>query len=476
MLFTEAIFAFFLFITFLFFWLSKKSLNAQLILLLAASYIFYAWWKVPFLSLIIFSSLLDFFLGKAIYRTDIKKRRKLYLYLSLAGNLGLLGYFKYAGFFIESVASVLSGIGLDAHLPTLHIVLPVGISFYTFQSLSYTLDIYYRRIKPTSSLLKFLFFVAAFPQLVAGPIVRASEFLPQLNSNLFKKCNDEGLFYIFYGLVKKLLIADFLGYLFVDAMFAAPQDYTSVELLFGLCCYAFQIFFDFSAYSDIAIGLGKLFGLELPVNFLYPYTAKNLTEFWRKWHITLSTWVRDYLYMPTVMKRIKWGNWATLYAVMISYFLIGLWHGANWNFIIFGLLHGVVICYEAFTKKRRTAISKRMPSFVHQNLGILLTFSFWCFTLIFFRAGTLGNSMDYLNGIGQFSMGFSHFSFSIGALMLFIAVFVHYFCEPNLKRISKVFTDFHWTVRAVIFYGFFVLLSYLGEQGLSHEAFIYFQF
>ena len=468
MSFTELIFAPFAIVTYLVFFLLRKHPAAQIILLLLASYIFYGWWKVTFLWLILFSSALDFFIGQAIAATADRSRKKLYLAVSLIGNLGLLGYFKYANFFIQSANDMLAAVGLSPDWPVLNIVLPVGISFYTFQSLSYSLDIYYGRIEPEKSFPRFFFFVAAFPQLVAGPIVRAREFLPQLRENLFVRSDDSGLFYVLYGLFKKIMIADLLGFYLVDSVFATPQEHSSAALLLGLYAYAFQIFLDFSAYSDIAIGLGRIFGLTLPVNFRSPYLAQSPTEFWHRWHITLSTWLRDYLYIPLGGNRV--GPLRHAANLMIVMLLGGLWHGANWTFVIWGLLHGMYLVAHKIMP------AQRAPGMARGILNRLFFFHLICLTWIFFRAQDFAAAGAYLRGLAAMDWSVSGIPVLSVGLLLSVAWLFHDLVEPRLEMIARRFQALPWWVKGVTFYAFFVGVSMLNQKGAAHQAFIYFQF
>jgi len=469
MSFTEIIFAPFLFITFFTFFLFRHHARAQIWVLLIASYIFYGWWNITFLWLIVISSLLDFAMGYLIFSATTPGKRKFYLTLSLTGNLGLLGYFKYANFFIASLGAGLKSVGLDPHWPVLDIVLPVGISFYTFQTMSYSLDIYRGQIKPEKSLLNFLFFVAAFPQLVAGPIVRAKEFLPQLHDNLFKRSDDSGLFYILYGLAKKILLADMLGYYIVDPVFQSPERYSSLELVLGTYAYAFQIFFDFSAYSDIAIGLGRIFGLTFPVNFRSPYLAGNPTEFWRRWHITLSTWLRDYLYIPLGGNRV--GRYRHIFNLMMVMLLGGLWHGANWTFVIWGGLHGLyLVLYKIFGHESKDTQKK------YNVAASLIFFQLVCFAWIFFRSGNLQTAGQFISGIAHFTLLSGNLPLWTVVGFLAVAVFIHHAVEPKIDDLGKLFTNIHWAPRALVIFSFFVLLSVIGQKGIAQQAFIYFQF
>ncbi len=466
MLFTEIIFIPFLIGTFVLFGCCRRSRFLQLVLLLIASYIFYGWWRVELLFLIVFSSCLDFFVGRAMGRSDDPKHRRQLLAMSLIGNLGLLAYFKYMNFFLESLSSALSGLGLSGSLPTLNIILPVGISFYTFQSLSYTIDIYQRKIQPTDSLLEFLVFVASFPQLVAGPIVRAREFLPQLRDNLCEKCDESGLFYILYGLAKKLFVADILGSTVVDPVFADPASFTAADLSLALYGYAFQIFFDFSAYSDIAIGLGKIFGLQLPVNFRSPYLARNPSEFWQRWHITLSTWFRDYLYIP--LGGNQFGTAKTLRNLFIVMLLAGLWHGANWTFVIWGGVHGLLLVVYRISE----GLHRRIPGFFQTAIFFVIV----CLTWVLFRSANLSLAMEYYQGIWS-----GDWRLTITNMRWLIAIvggtwWLHTGVEPRIEKLAKGFTHWHWSARGGIVYVFCALIALLSELNLTHQAFIYFQF
>lgn len=468
MSFTELIFAPFAMLTYLGFFCLRKFPAAQIILLLLASYVFYGWWKVTFLWLILFSSALDFVLGQCIAAADDRRQKKLCLSLSLLGNLGLLGYFKYANFFVQSVDQGLAALGMSPGWPVLNIVLPVGISFYTFQSLSYSLDIYYGRIEPEKSFTRFFFFVAAFPQLVAGPIVRAREFLPQLRGNLFARSDDSGLFYILYGLFKKIMIADLLGFYLVDSVFAAPQEQSSAALLLGLYAYAFQIFFDFSAYSDIAIGLGRIFGLTLPVNFRSPYMAQSATEFWHRWHITLSTWLRDYLYIPLGGNRV--GPVRHAVNLMVVMLLGGLWHGANWTFVIWGLLHGIYLVVHKIMQGRPEVGRLR------RGMNRLLFFHLICLTWIFFRSPDFTAAGAYLRGLAAMNWSVSGLPLVPVGVLLGVAWLFHDVVEPRLERVARWFQAVPWWGQGIVLYAFLVAVSMLNQKGIAHQAFIYFQF
>ncbi len=319
------------------------SLHLRKLLLLLASIYFYAYWDYRFLGLLLASTLLDFFVGLRLSRTDVPLQRNAWLALSLAGNLGTLGFFKYYNFFIESAEVIWSAWGW--HVGTLQLILPIGISFYTFQTLSYSIDVYRRQLQATDSLLDFALYVMFFPQLVAGPIVRAINFLPQLRwGPTFRSENVySGLTQILRGYVKKVLIADHLATM-VDPVFAAPHIFSSLTIGLAILAYAGQIYGDFSGYSDIAIGSARLLGLELPENFSHPYLASSMSDFWRRWHMTLSTWLRDYVYIPLGGNRLS--EFKTYRNLFITMLLGGLWHGAAWTFVLWGAWHGMTLALE----------------------------------------------------------------------------------------------------------------------------------
>ncbi|UCD62099.1 MAG: MBOAT family protein, partial [Flavobacteriaceae bacterium] len=342
MLFNSLDFAIFFPVVFVFYWIVAKNKTARNVFLLAASYFFYGWWDWRFLFLIVISSLVDYVVGHQLSQTSIYKRRKLLLGLSLLVNLGFLCYFKYTNFFIETFVDSFRLFGKNIEVSTLNIILPVGISFYTFQTLSYTIDVYRNQLKPTKDILSFFAFVAFFPQLVAGPIERASHLLPQFyktyrfNYELVKS----GLLLMAFGLFKKMVIADRVAIL-VNQVYNNPSEYHGYETILATVFFAFQIYCDFSGYSDIAIGIGRTMGFDLMKNFDSPYFSKSITEFWRRWHISLSTWFRDYVYIPLGGNRK--GEARTYFNLFAVFLISGLWHGAAMTFLIWGAIHGLII-------------------------------------------------------------------------------------------------------------------------------------
>ncbi len=474
MVFNSFEFALFFPVVFLLYWFHfQKSLRAQNLFLLAASYFFYGWWDWRFLSLIVFSSLVDFLLGLKIHQTEDERVRRLLVAVSLTTNLGLLAVFKYFNFFVGSFVEMFELMGVHLQSRTLHIILPVGISFYTFQTLSYTIDIYRRNLEPTRDPIAFFAFVSFFPQLVAGPIERAKDLLPQfLRPREFSHALAvDGLRQILWGLFKKVVIADNVG-LLVNEIFADSAGLSGVELWWGAVLFAVQIYGDFSGYSDVAIGTAKLLGFRLTLNFDYPYFSKNITEFWRRWHISLSTWFRDYLFTPLAL---QWRNWETrgvVLALLLTFGLIGLWHGANWNFVIFGLLHGLILAYEMLSKKRRKRWRKRLSTALYDGLSMGVTFLVWCWTLVFFRAPDLKQAATYVAGMGNFSMPRNFHLFAPQVLFLVGVLFATDFLFQGKEHPFDL--DFlprpaRWGVYLVM--GFSVL-NYLHYK----QEFIYFQF
>jgi D-alanyl-lipoteichoic acid acyltransferase DltB (MBOAT superfamily) len=342
MLFNSVEFLIFLITVFVLYWfVFKKNLKAQNFLVLVASYLFYGWWDYRFLSLIFLSTIIDYIVGLKVFQALSQREKKIWMWLSVVFNLGMLGFFKYYNFFADSFAEALGSIGYTVDVLTLNIILPVGISFYTFQTMSYTLDIYKGKLEPTKDFIAFGAFVSFFPQLVAGPIERASNLLPQMhNKRAFKfEQGVEGIRLIIWGLFKKIVVADSLA-IPVNEIFLNYQQCSSIALIIGAVFFAFQIYGDFSGYSDIARGVAKLFGFELMVNFNFPYFSRNIGEFWRKWHISLSTWFKDYVYIPLGGSKV--GKLKAIRNILIIFLVSGFWHGANWTFIVWGAIHGVL--------------------------------------------------------------------------------------------------------------------------------------
>ncbi len=404
MTFTTLSFVLLLVLTFSSYWGIRKR-SPQNLLVLIVSYFFYGWWDYRFCFLLFASSLVDYFVGLRLASTDKSQIRKALLMLSLCSNLGLLGFFKYWNFFTESFASVLTTVGLQPNVFTLEVILPVGISFYTFQTLSYTIDIYRRQLQPTRNFIDYLAYVSFFPQLVAGPIERATHLLPQFeNPRTFSYSQSvDGCQQILWGFAKKMLVADNLAPI-VDAAYGNPADFPGPQLAFATVAFAFQIYCDFSAYSDIAIGTAKLFGFELMRNFAYPYFSQSMAEFWRRWHISLSTWLRDYVYIPLGGSRVD-TSFRRAANVMITFLVSGLWHGASWNFVFWGGIHGGVVLSERLWNRQTSLRVKDIPGGATWLprplvvLRILATFTFVCIAWIFLRAKDFQDSFLILQRI-----------------------------------------------------------------------------
>jgi len=400
MLFNSIDFAIFFPIVFVLYWLVAKNLTLRNALILGSSYFFYGWWDVKFLLLIILSSFVDFIVGKSIGKQT--NRKKNLLFASLFVNLGLLFYFKYTNFLIQSFVDSFTFFGGKIEVSTLNIILPVGISFYTFQTLSYTIDIYRNKLKPTKNWLAFFSFVAFFPQLVAGPIERASHLLPQFYKTYKFNYNQvkSGLLLVAFGLFKKMIIADRAAIL-VNQVYNNSTDYNGVETIIATILFAFQIYCDFSGYSDIAIGISRTLGFDLMKNFDSPYFSKSITEFWRRWHISLSTWFRDYVYIP--LGGSKKGKNRTYVNLFIVFIVSGLWHGAAITFLIWGVIHGFIIVLEKATKNLRVNIYSKLGliknSISYKILFSLITFTIVSFAWIFFRANNFKDAMHIVNGL-----------------------------------------------------------------------------
>lgn len=473
MLFNSWEFVVFFSIVFTLYWLFNKNLKLQNVLLLLSSYVFYGWWDWRFLFLLFLNSLVNFVLGKYIFSTTDEKRKKKILYAALVFNLGLLGFFKYFNFFIDSFISLSNGVGIKTSEFTLNIILPVGISFYTFQALSYIIDIYRGNIKPVTDPVSFFTFKAFFPQLVAGPIERASNLLQQID--IPRKFNvawfKAGVFQVAVGFFRKVVIADSLA-VYVDRIYGAPEIYDSNTLILATVLYAFQIYFDFSGYSDIAIGTAKMMGFRFEQNFNLPYFSKSLTEFWRKWHMSLSFWLRDYLYISLGGNRK--GKLITYRNLMLTMLLGGLWHGSSWNFVIWGAIHGVFLAAEKWMMSFNFSLFKNK---IFNALGYLYTFAVVCFAWIFFRAQSFDTAQTVISKI--FNYRFT--SVYIGDINIFINMLVMLIIGLMIDftlRVRNVHLETaaaNWsTIKLAAVTSIFIILLCLFFS--SSNNFIYFQF
>ncbi|WP_316368490.1 MBOAT family O-acyltransferase [Candidatus Thiodiazotropha sp. CDECU1] len=470
MLFNSYIFWAFFATVILIYW--RLGHRGQNFLLLVASYVFYGYWDWRFLSLIAFSTIVDFIVAQNLVKETRQPIRQRWLLLSLCSNLGLLGFFKYFGFFSKEFAVLLESLGFYVSMPTLNIILPVGISFYTFQTLAYTIDVYRGKTKPTSNLLDFSVYVSFFPQLVAGPIERSKDLLPQIvNRRTFTKGDfSEGLYHILIGMFKKVVIADNMAPI-VNQVFATPvSDLNGTEILIGVYAFAFQIYGDFSGYSSIAQGIAKWLGINLSWNFRMPYFARTPSEFWRRWHITLSSWLRDYLYIPLGGNRH--GVFNTFKNLVLTMFLGGLWHGANWTFAVWGLAHGfILVVYHALedaTKKLH------IPGIAGKVIAAIIFFHLVCITWLLFRAENLSQAVSMFGQLFH-SFSMTEFSlYSLGMLVFFVLPII--ILELIIERSGDMLyvLKTHWLVQAVI-YSYFIFMLIIFPP-LTPQVFIYFQF
>ena len=468
---------FFIGVFFLYWFVFNKKLKIQNLFLVFCSYFFYACWDWRFLFLLIFSTFLDYFSGIQIARVSKKTQKKFWLILSVGLNLGFLGFFKYYNFFVESFAELLQAIGFTPHLTTLNIILPVGISFYTFHGLSYVFDIYYDRIKPTYNWVDYTLFVSFFPLLVAGPIERATHLLPQVQKERvfnYQKTVD-GLKQILWGLIKKMVIADNCAEQ-VNVIFANHETMSGSTLAMGAILFAFQIYGDFSGYTDIALGTARLLGFELLKNFNYPYFSRSIAEFWRRWHISLTTWFRDYLYIPLGGSRK--GMAKTIRNTFVIFLVSGFWHGANWTFLIWGGLNALFIMPSIVLKTNRhnldvVAQGRILPSF-KEFAQLLITFLLASFAWIFFRAESVSIAFAYVSEIFSPSF-FTVPDIVTGKIIFLIALFliVEWSGRSDNYAIEKIGStwcrSFRWT-----FYYIIIIVWMLFYA--TNEQFIYFQF
>ncbi|MDJ0766172.1 MAG: MBOAT family protein [Myxococcota bacterium] len=452
-------------------WLFKNRQQVRIFSLLVASYIFYAAWHPAYLVLIFFSSSLDFAIGRQLHTTQHPAYRRALLALSVATNLGILCTFKYFNFFVGEITALLGTVGIPVSTPYLDVLLPVGISFYTFQTMSYVIDVYRCRLTPTKRYFSYLLFVSFFPQLVAGPIVRARVLLPELSSRptLSPEAGSRALYRIGMGLVKKIAIADFLGAHIVDPVFSNPEMYTSIETLAAIYAYAFQIYTDFSAYSDIAIGSAMLLGVRIPENFRAPYRSGNLREFWQRWHISLSTWLRDYLYIPLGgSRRSRHRVYANL---MITMVLGGLWHGAASTFLAWGTLHGVAL---AITRAiQRPGPVRDHPNPVRRILAVACTFHFVCGAWVVFRSDSLATAVQIFQAVFSFTSGMANLSFPIIAVIL-VAALSHWIPDTWIKASQRLFHAAPAPVQAAALIAAILVITQIAQSDVA--PFIYFQF
>lgn len=473
MLFNTVDFAVFFPVVLLLYWtVAKSRVRVQNLFLVVVSYIFYSFWDWRFLSLIFASSLLDFYVGKRMNATASRSGRKGLLLISLLFNLGLLFVFKYFNFFVDTFVEAFSLFGMEFKYASWSILLPVGISFYTFQTLSYTIDIYRDRIRPTNDIIAFFAFVSFFPQLVAGPIERASNLLSQFEKprGYHYRSQVDGLRLILSGLFKKMVIADNCA-LYVNSIFENYQDASGSTLFFGAVFFAFQIYGDFSGYSDIAIGSARLMGFNLMKNFNYPYLAQNLSDFWRRWHISLSTWFRDYLYIPLGGSRVR--RVRLILNIMVVFIISGLWHGANLTFVFWGFIHALFVLPAILYFHRKIEFSnKRLFPTLRELYNILSTFLVVVIAWVFFRAETLTDAFRYLERMFSKSL-FTMPEISRMALLLLLGYMMIEWIQRNRDHVLDIA---HIPYRALRYLIYFVLIFCIFYFAGDLQPFIYFQF
>ena len=478
MLFNSLNFAIFLPIVFLLYWFAtKENLKLQNILLLVSSYFFYACWDWRFLFLLIFSTLLDYFTGIKMSDAKNQNLKKFWFWLSISVNLGFLGVFKYYNFFAESFASALDNIGLHVNPWTLKVILPVGISFYTFHGLSYVIDIYKDQIKAEKNFIDYSVFVSFFPLLVAGPIERATHLLPQIRKKRtfdYSKAVD-GLRQILWGLFKKVVIADQCAE-YANQIFNNSADYSGSTLVLGAIFFTFQIYGDFSGYSDIALGTARLFGIDLLRNFAFPYFSRDIAEFWRRWHISLSSWFKDYLYIP--LGGSKGGMWMKIRNTFIIFLVSGFWHGANWTFIIWGFLNALYIMPSIIFNTNRNnleivAKGKYLPN-LKDLLSIGITFCLTVFAWIFFRAENIGHAISYISEV------FSSSLFTIPevrplslTLLIMFFVLIEWIGREEQYAIAQIGIKWSRPIRYAMYYAIIIAIFWFDGK---EQQFIYFQF
>lgn len=479
MLFNSLGFALFLPVVFALYWYAKRrGRRIQNIILLVASYFFYACWDYRFLFLLIFSTMLDYVSGLKIESADNQKKRKVWFWLSILVNLGFLGIFKYYNFFIDSLSGLLTSAGIKANFWSLNVILPVGISFYTFHGLSYVIDVYQKRINAEKNVVDYSVFVSFFPLLVAGPIERATHLLPQIKKErTFDRTRAfDGLRQILWGLFKKIVIADSCA-VYADLIFNNYEIYSGSTLALGAFFFAIQIYGDFSGYSDIALGTARLFGIELLRNFSYPYFSRDIAEFWRRWHISLSSWFKDYLYIPLGGSRA--GTIKKIRNTFIIFLVSGFWHGANWTFIAWGLLNAIYIIPSIFFKTNRinldiVAEGKMLPS-AKDVVSIGITFLLTVFAWIFFRSESLVDAFSFIGSMADSSMLNIPEVFPKSLLIVVILFFLFEWIGREfpyaLGFVNRIGV---FPIRVCIYYLIVFSILFLGN--FKANQFIYFQF
>lgn len=480
MLFNSIDFAIFLPIVFVLYWfVFNKNLKKQNLLIVIASYVFYGWWDWRFLSLIVFSTIIDYTVGRLLRKEENQLKRKILLWTSILVNLGFLGFFKYYNFFLDNFITAFSFFGQEIQGNSLNIILPVGISFYTFQTLSYTIDVYRRKLEPTKDIIAFSAFVSFFPQLVAGPIERATQLLPQFYTKRtfdYSKAVD-GMRQILWGLFKKIVIADNCAE-YANIVFNNSSDYSGSTLILGAIFFTFQIYGDFSGYSDIAIGTSRLFGFNLMKNFAFPYFSRDIAEFWRRWHISLSTWFRDYLYIP--LGGSRGGTWMKVRNTFIIFLVSGFWHGANWTFIVWGALNAIYFLPLLLAKKNRVYTNNIAETgnfaSIKEYIGMFTTFALTVFAWIFFRAESVGHALNYIKGIfttNIFVLPELNIMYIFPLMLIVVFMVVEWFGRKDEyaleKQLNTLSVPIRWGIYTLVV---ILIIVFKGNP----QDFIYFQF
>ncbi|MGH9026478.1 MAG: MBOAT family O-acyltransferase [Acidimicrobiia bacterium] len=475
MLFPTITFAIFVMVVLPISWLLLPGSQRWKIFMLAASYYFYGYWNWRFVGLLVLSTLVNQGLTKWLHRTEQEAARKGIVMLAVAANISLLAYFKYRGFFVDSASDLLNDIGLDVSPQIVSLTLPVGISFFTFQALSYVLDVYRRSFDPVRT-IDFAVYLSFFPHVVAGPIVRAAEFIPQLWQRHDPRKIDasRAFFLIFGGLFKKVVLANFLGVEIVDNVFGTPKQFSALEILVGIYAYAVQIYCDFSGYTDIAIGIALLLGFRFPQNFDAPYTSVSIQDFWRRWHMTLSRWLRDYLYIPLGGNRGT--SVATYRNLMLTMVLGGLWHGAAWTFVAWGAIHGGALCVEHARREHRIRNNLPEPKDTRGRRfwQRFVTFQIVCLGWVFFRSDSFDTAWTILTRlVTAWSLDNSAIKLSI-LLALAVGIGTQYLPAPAIGRFMAQFSRLTPVMQGLALGFVLLFIDVLGPQGVA--PFIYFQF
>ncbi|MFT5777402.1 MAG: alginate O-acetyltransferase complex protein AlgI [Crocinitomicaceae bacterium] len=487
MFFNSIDFALFLPLVFLLYWfVANKNLTLNNLLIVAASYLFYGWWDWRFLSLILFSTIIDYSICRTLASEEGLAKRKILLWTSIIVNLSFLGFFKYYNFFVDNFVDAFSFFGTEIKANTLTIILPVGISFYTFQTLSYTIDVYRRKLAPTKDFIAFSAFVSFFPQLVAGPIERATNLLPQFYKKRTFNYSQavDGMRQIVWGLFKKIVIADNCAE-YANVIFDNSGHYSGSTLAMGAVFFAFQIYGDFSGYSDIAIGTSRLFGFNLKRNFAFPYFSRDIGEFWRRWHISLSTWFRDYLYIP--LGGSHGSTWKKIRNTFILFIVSGFWHGSNWTFIAWGTLNAIYFLPLLLTNRNRknletVAPGKHLPT-LKDAINILITFSLTTLAWIFFRADSIDHAFNYISRMvsglfhsSAYSETLHMINEQVGYLipiLVLLFIIIEWRGRANQYAIADLGLKWKRPIRYAMYYSLIIVIFWFGGK---EQEFIYFQF